>query len=156
MRDCYIQYLIPSFLLQRICLDIEYTGRFARIPDKSLLDCVHDVAYPKRAHDGTSVEESLRSAGRSVAAATDAADVHRFVGPLQMLCASLLPKRERRNFHDRGGGGCKRVVEACPGLIVYSYFLDEMPPDIYGHANISRLIINDALYARPKDILLMV
>ena len=46
------------------------------------MDCLHICAYPKHALDGISVEESLRSTARSVAAATDAADMPRFVGSL--------------------------------------------------------------------------
>ena len=82
LRGCFVRDLIPSFVLQRICLKAEYTARYASISDDDLMDCLYICAYPKYALDGNSVEESLRSTARSVAAATDAANMPRFVGSL--------------------------------------------------------------------------
>ena len=42
-------------------------------------DCLHSNAYPKRKLDGIFAEESLRSIARSVASATNAVDIARFV-----------------------------------------------------------------------------
>lgn len=47
-----------------------------------MLDCLRDIAYPKRAHDGIALEELLCSAACSVAAATEAAGMLRVVRSL--------------------------------------------------------------------------
>ena len=60
-RGYHIRDLIPGFLLQRLCLKAGYTGGLDnRISDEDLLECPHAGAYPKRALDAISVEESLR------------------------------------------------------------------------------------------------
>ena len=59
-RGYHIRHLIPGFLLQRVCLKAGYTGLDNRISDEDLLECPHAGAYPKRALDAISVEESLR------------------------------------------------------------------------------------------------
>ena len=56
-----------------------YTSLSVRTSDE-LLDCLHVCAFPKRELDYITAEESLCSAGRSVGAATDLADMQRFVG----------------------------------------------------------------------------
>ena len=59
VRDCHNRDLIPSFLLQRICLQAAYTGRCYRISDDELLDCLHTVAYPAHELDSIAVEDRL-------------------------------------------------------------------------------------------------
>lgn len=46
------------------------------------MGCLRAMAYPRSELDGLSVEESLRSIGRSVAPATDAAYIARYVRSL--------------------------------------------------------------------------
>ena len=46
------------------------------------MSCLHFCAFPRRELDGITAEESLCSAGHSVAPATGAADMLRFVGSL--------------------------------------------------------------------------
>ena len=46
------------------------------------MDCLQTCAFPKRKLDGITAEKILCSLGCSVALATDAADMPRFVGSL--------------------------------------------------------------------------
>ena len=82
LRNCFLRDLIPSFVRQRICMKSGYAGSSVYISDEDLLDCVHICVFPERELDGIAAEESLCSAARSVARATDAADMARFVGSL--------------------------------------------------------------------------
>ena len=96
LRNCFVRDLIPSFVRQRMH-ESGYAGPSVRISDEDLLDCLHICAFPKRELDGITAEELLCSAARSVAPATDAADMARFIGSLT-LCANLWRTLDRLIF----------------------------------------------------------
>ena len=127
----------------------------ARISDDDLMDCLHATAYPKRKLDGVSVEESLRSIARSVAPATNATDMARFVGSLFDAMCEFVAEPGSTDFFMIGGdiwGSWK----AAPAQLFTRIFLEAISPDMFRHACVSRLIVNDELYARPMELFLMV
>ena len=76
----FIRDIFQSFVRQRICMKSGYAGSSVRTSDEDLLDCLHTCGFPKRELDGITAEESFCRAARSVAPATDAAGIPRFVG----------------------------------------------------------------------------
>ena len=118
------------------------------------MDCLHAVAYPKRANDGIALEELLCSAARSVAVATDA-DMPRFVGSLFDAMCKFVDEEGVMDFFMIGGdvNGSWKPASA---QLFPRIFLDAISPDMFRQACISRLILNDDLYTQPMDLSLMV
>ena len=67
------------------------------------MDCLHAVAYPKRAYDGIALEELLCSAARSVAVATDAADMPQVVWSLLDAMCKFVDEERLADFFMIGG-----------------------------------------------------
>ena len=100
------------------------------------MDCLYICAYPKYALDGNSVEESLRSTARSVAAATDAANMPRFVGSLFDAMCNLVAEAGSTEFF-MNDGDVDGSWKAAPAQLFTRIFLDASSPDVFRHACMS-------------------
>ena len=101
LRDCYFRDIMPALLPQRVCLTAGYTGSnwcsCLRLRFGGLSTC-YGIRH-RRELDGISVEKSLCPIARSVAPATDLADMAQCVGSLfDPLCASSLPSLDQSIF----------------------------------------------------------
>ena len=66
-------------------------------------DCLHRCAFPKGELEGSSVEGSFSSAGHSVAPATDATDMPRFVRSLFDAMCKIVAEAGSTDYFIIGG-----------------------------------------------------
>ena len=155
LHKCYIRGHIPSFVRQWMRIKSGYSGLSVRISDEDLSDCLHICAFPKHELDGITVEESLCSAGRSVAPATDAADMPRLVGPLFGAMCKIVAEAGPTEF-SMIDGDVNGSWKPAPAQLLTRMFFYARSPDMFRHACTSQLIVNDELCSRPVQLFLMV
>ena len=96
---------------------------------------------------------SRMSPDDSVTAAIDAADMHRFIETLfDVMCKCAAEAGTVDFFMVRGIRGSWK---SAPAQLFTRIFLDKISPEVFRHACISQLMVNDELYSRPMDLFLV-
>ena len=128
--DYHIRDHISEFVLQIICRKAGYIGRCDCITDDDLMDCLHSLAYPTRKLDAVTVEESLRSIARSIAPATDAAGMLRFVEEIFDYVCKFVAELGTIDFF-MVGGDVRGSWGSAPAQLFTLTYLEAVSPEVF-------------------------